>query len=186
MNDVYQIAFRVSKGRYQKFGLHHRNALLLPSLELAEPYLSSNHDVFITPLNSAAAPSSSETEDLCLVKVYSESNENPVISYWEPKATTKTLGSVVFRYYRQKFLQHAWTTIDDHLVVWTDMENIGDNNIRGYTRNHWESLASYFNREHAIGRLISEPVWDRKEDETVFQPFGKWAPFLCTASFQPQ
>jgi hypothetical protein len=138
MNDLYRVAFRISQGRYPNFELHQRNASLLPNDERASLYLSKNHDVFITPLDSAAASSSNEVEELCLVKVYCDTHSStiPVTSYWEPRATTKSLASALFRYYRKKFQSYAWTQINAPLVVWTEMKNVGDSKIRGQPRKH--------------------------------------------------
>ncbi|KAF2789615.1 hypothetical protein K505DRAFT_341133 [Melanomma pulvis-pyrius CBS 109.77] len=166
MEDLYQIAFRISKGQYRKFELHHRNMLLLPSPEPASASLSSIHDVFITPLGSATATSSSnETEDLCLVKIYCNSDWSvlPTVSYWEPKTTTKSLASVLFRYYREKFRSSAWTYISDPYVVWTEMVNAGDGKLHGHPQNHWESLSSFFNRQQATGRLAEESIYDKED-----------------------
>ena len=166
-NDLYQVAFRISRGRYPKFELHQRNALLLPNNERASLYLSKNHDVFITPLDSTAASSSNGVEELCLVKVYcgTDSSTTPVTSYWESRTTTKSLASALFRYYRKKFQSYAWTQINDPLVVWTEMQNIGDSKFRGQPRKHWQSIASFFNRKQVTGILESEPVWDKADSE---------------------
>jgi hypothetical protein len=176
MNDLYRVAFRISQGRYPNFELHQRNASLLPNDERASLYLSKNHDVFITPLDSAAASSSNEVEELCLVKVYCDTHSStiPVTSYWEPRATTKSLASALFRYYRKKFQSYAWTQINAPLVVWTEMKNVGDSKIRGQPRKHWESIASFFNPKQATGVLKSEPVWDKADsEEQGTRPYGK-------------
>jgi len=177
MNDLYQIAFRITKGRNQKFELHHRDRLLLPSAERASPYLSRTHDILITQLGTETATSSTSHEELCLVKVYSGYDE-PVISYWQPRATTKSLGSAIFRFYRQKFLEYSSTKIQEPFLIRTDLENIGDNSIRGHSRNSWEPMANYFNLQHSTGRLAPEPVWDKKDDEeTIETRHGKVFPY---------
>jgi hypothetical protein len=176
MNDLYQVAFRITQGRYPNFELHQRNALLYPNDERASLYLSNNHDIFITPLDSAAVSSSNEVEEMCLVKIYCDTNSSaiPITSYWEPRTTTKSLASALFRFYRKAFQTYAWTQIDDPLVVWTVMRYFGDSKVRGRPRNHWESIASFFNRQNATGVLNSEPVWDKADsDEQETRSYGE-------------
>ncbi|KAF2463700.1 uncharacterized protein BDR25DRAFT_245013 [Lindgomyces ingoldianus] len=166
LKDLYQISFRGTKGRYSKFGLYHRNALLSPSGERAQLHISSNHDVFIKPEDSSAAIAmSGQAEDLCLVKVYCGGYENNVVSYWEPKSTTKTLSSTIFRYYRHSFNQNPYTKIRDPFTIWTDLTYTGDSHFSGCTRNNWEPLSSFFNNQHATGGLFNEPAYSRDDDD---------------------
>jgi hypothetical protein len=150
--------------------------LLYPNDERASLYLSNNHDIFITPLDSAAVSSSNEVEEMCLVKIYCDTNSSaiPITSYWEPRTTTKSLASALYRFYRKAFQTYAWTQIDDPLVVWTVMKYFGDSKVRGRPRNHWESIASFFNRQNATGVLNSEPVWDKADsDEQETRSYGE-------------
>lgn len=165
MDDVYQKAFRAGKGRYPSFVLHHRNALLLPSQEVAMPYIHSTDAVVVMPIEAGTASSTSGGhEDLCLVKVY-RGYEHAVLSYWEPKATTKTMASVVFRLYRHAFRENPWSAVGDPFTIWTNITYTGDNHYHGHTQHHWELLSHFFNREYAIGRLLNEAVYDGKDDE---------------------
>jgi len=108
LDDLYEMAFRMSKGRYQAFVLNQRNTLLIPSTELAMPYVNTGDAVVVAPVESGASSTAhGENEDLCLVKVYRGYN-NAVFSYWESKTTTKTLASIIFRYYRHIFRQNPW------------------------------------------------------------------------------
>lgn len=166
VKDVYELAFRSTKGRYTRFVLNHRNKLLPPSDELFFPQVRENGDVFITPFDETTRMADGATKELCLVKVYDgyQSPDN-VISYWESRETTRSLGSTVFRYYRQKFLQNRFTRIHGPLVVWTDMANRGDNRYRGGPKDHWEPLQNFFKSEHCKGQLSEEPLCTTEEDE---------------------
>jgi hypothetical protein len=108
MEDLYQKAFRMSKGRYPGFVLNHRNTLLIPSAEVAMPYVNSIDAVVVSPIEPGAMSTArGGNETMCLVKVYRD-YENAAFSYWEPKTTTKTLASIIFRYYRHAFRQKPW------------------------------------------------------------------------------
>jgi hypothetical protein len=101
LRHLYTLAFRLTKGRYTKFELRHKNAALPYSYATLEAVVTSTIDVFVAPLGSTATPSANaKLSDMCLVKVYtSQDYTTPVCSYWESKSTTKTLATVVFRYY---------------------------------------------------------------------------------------
>lgn len=165
VGDMYELAFRGTKGRYSEFELHHSNTFLLPSEELVRPYLGGDCVVIITPMGSNATQSTGDNfEQLCLVKVYCGSYADPVTSYWERKTTSKTLGSVVFRYYRQAFLRNAWTVVGAPFVLWTGLKDKGDSSLSGWTRNHWDQLSNYFTREHSKGRLAKEFAYATEDD----------------------
>ena len=71
-------------------------------------YIDPQHAIVVsTDESGGRSPSQGGTEDLCLVKVYPD-YKKAAIAYWEPKTTTKTLASVVFRYYRHVFRQNPW------------------------------------------------------------------------------
>ncbi|ORX96291.1 hypothetical protein BCR34DRAFT_619726 [Clohesyomyces aquaticus] len=173
--DLHQIAFRGAKGRYLKFNLLHRNAVLRSSTEKAHQHISNNHDVFIKPEDSNPATTvDGKTEEMCLVKVYL-GFENNTISYWEPKSTTKTLGSVMFRYYRDLFSRNAYARIGSLYTLWLGITYKGDDSYAGNTRNHWESLSQFFSHSYATGKLANEPAWDG-DDGTLFRQIFEGRP----------
>jgi hypothetical protein len=57
--------------------------------------INADLEVFITPVEVSATTASNanrSTEELCLVKVYGSSYDETVVSYWEPRTTTKSPG----------------------------------------------------------------------------------------------
>ena len=165
--DLYHIAWRQTKGRYQEFELHHRDKMLKPSTEQARSYIKSNQDVFISPYAAVRGQSSTtdEHEELCLVKVYVNQYYLNFISYWEPKKTTKTLASTVFRYYREWFRLESRLPDQESFTLWTNLVHQGDGHYRGIVSNYWESLSYFFDREHARGKLEREPCYESTEEE---------------------
>jgi hypothetical protein len=100
--DLWEIAFRLTKGRYVEYELQHRNARVPASQDITVgDVIHADHEIFITPLGTTATSTSGPnqaTEELCLVKAYGPSSyKEPVVCYWEPKRTTKSLASIVFR-----------------------------------------------------------------------------------------
>jgi hypothetical protein len=118
--ELWELSFRLTKGRYMRFELQHKNAPLPPSQDTIESAVNAGHTVFLTPLDTApVADQDTPTEELCLVKLYAESYARPLTSYWEPKKTTRSLGSALFRYYRHKFMMEPTTRIEDHVLSTT-------------------------------------------------------------------
>ena len=111
VNDLYRLAFQGTKGRNARFELHCKTVFLAPS---ESPVSATNvrngeiiHINVEDPTQASSSANSSglgkenatQFEELCLIKVY-ESTGHVYFSYWTPKNTTKTLASVVFRYWR--------------------------------------------------------------------------------------
>ncbi|KAF9695209.1 hypothetical protein EKO04_006853 [Ascochyta lentis] len=160
LRQLYALSFRLTKGRYAKFELRQKNAALPYSDQTLKTGVASAIDVFFTPLDSTAS-SSAKPNDMCLIKVYrSLDYSTPKCSYWESKNTTKTLASVVFRYYRQKFSEYPYAIVEDPFVVWHNLRDIGDNERRGRTLVHWEALSDYFNSQNATGTVNAESMID--------------------------
>ncbi|KAF2114818.1 hypothetical protein BDV96DRAFT_575954 [Lophiotrema nucula] len=184
--DLYQLAWRKTKGRYAKFELHHRNNTLLPSGQQVKDVITVNHDVFIVPSDSLSTQTSgAQLEDLCLVKVYDETQtyqghyHHNLISYWEPKSTTKTLASVVFRYYRKLFRRNPYTVVSaTPFVLWTNLKFQGDNSYCGQTTNHWEPLSRYLTTEHCFGKLEGEPAFNNADEHGNIIASGSTKPLV--------
>ncbi|KAJ8116748.1 hypothetical protein OPT61_g1881 [Boeremia exigua] len=148
-------------------------ALKLKSLNAALPYSSTLSletsilpaiDVFITPLESTTSSSNVRTSDMCLIKVYSARNySTPVCSYWEPKGATKTLASVVFRYYRHRFSQDVYFPVVAPFTIWHNLHDIGDDHTRGHTTVHWEPLSQFLNPRNATGSVNAESMIDASD-----------------------
>ncbi|KAF4633485.1 hypothetical protein G7Y89_g4628 [Cudoniella acicularis] len=160
---LYRIAFQGIKGRHTVFELNSENVFLAPS---AQPISSTNlHDNSIVHINAreldsltASADQGTSSPEVCLVKVY-ENFAHVLFSYWTPKNTTKTLASVVFRYWRYRFNQTPRQVPRD-FVIWTELRDQGDTHIVGSTPCHWEPLSTYLKPSSAMGKLKDEKVYD--------------------------
>jgi hypothetical protein len=112
MKELWELSFRLTKGRFPDFELQHRNARLPFSQDTIVDTITTDHPVFITPSDTkTTTDGKNDIEDMCLVKVYDNYYEQTIVSFWEPKTTTRSIGSAVFRYYRQKFTIKATTPI---------------------------------------------------------------------------
>jgi hypothetical protein len=166
MRSLYELVFRLTKGRHPKFELRHKNVLLPFSLVTVSEIIDRTHPVFVTPLEAETSPTAStEMEDLCLVKVYESSVQTPYHAYWEPENTTKTLASVVFSYYRYKFSQNPFTVIGPPFTIWRNLYDAGDGRRSGSTAHHWHSLSIFLSYKYATGSLNEESMLDGKDAE---------------------
>ncbi|KAG9198205.1 hypothetical protein G6514_010362 [Epicoccum nigrum] len=167
LKDLYELAFRKTMGRYPKFELRHKNAVLsTPSTQTLQMTIAPAGEVFIKPLDSSSSSSSSSssarTGAMCLIKMYdmSENYSKPVCSYWEPKDGIKTLASVVFRYYRQFFSRSPYHGVRSPFTIWHSVYNTGDGHHSGNTMEHWNRLSGFLNSEIATGSIYEEPFND--------------------------
>jgi hypothetical protein len=136
--ELWELSFRLTKGRYMRFELQHKNAPLPPSQDTIESAVNAGHTVFLTPLDTApVADQDTPTEELYLVKLYAESYARPLTSYWEPKKTTRSLGSALFRYYRHKFMMEPTTRIEGLRAFYHNIHSVGDWS-RGF--NRWRTM----------------------------------------------
>lgn len=165
VQELHELAFRRTKGRYPKFELRHDNTLLPSSQAPISHYIHCGPDVFITPLEAATATTvNSITEDLCLVKIYT-SYEQPDYAYWELKNTTKTLASVVFSYYAWKITKQPLSSVGMPFTIWRNLHDIGDKHLCGTIEPHWQSLSKLLNPQFTTGHLNEESMVDTKSVE---------------------
>ncbi|KAH6866487.1 hypothetical protein BKA58DRAFT_403368 [Alternaria rosae] len=165
--ELWEIAFRLTKGRYPSYELRHRNAQVPATSEPIGTIINAAQEVFITPLERKPSTDSTNVEELCLVKVYRGSRfDDPVVSYWIPKQTTKSVASTAFRYYRQRFMERSMSAVEKPLAFWTCMRGAGDSNWRGKgIHDHWGRISSYFNGQDSTGILSNESCVDKLIDD---------------------
>ena len=168
LQDLYHQALRATKGRYRTFLLQHHNTILLPSSELARDYLPQRSTITVTPFEQGNVNdlSNSGHEDLYLIKVYNKSYKKMEFSYWESKANSKTLASIVFRYYRHYANVHRRLDTTVLSRIRTDIWHKGDEEYRGTTHDHWESLLELLNSTKERGQLIDEPIYKQERNES--------------------
>jgi hypothetical protein len=167
MKELWELSFRLTKGRFPDFELQHRNARLPFSQDTIVDTITTDHPVFITPSDTkTTTDGKNDIEDMCLVKVYDNYFEQTIVSFWEPKTTTRSIGSAVFRYYRQKFTIKATTPIEDPFVFWTHMRSDGDGHVRGTILDGpWLPLSKYFNGTDSTGTLMEESCIEKSLDD---------------------
>ncbi|KAI4677039.1 hypothetical protein J4E81_010999 [Alternaria sp. BMP 2799] len=159
--DLWELAFRLTKGRYTSYELQHRNARVQATQEPITDMINTAHEVFITPLEPTVSNKSSDIQELCLVKVYHHSDyKNSVVSYWLPKQTTNSIASTVFKYYRQRFMNRSSCPVGPPFFFWTNLQNTGDGHHTGSTEDHWEPISQFFNNDSCTGRLEEEEMID--------------------------
>lgn len=131
--ELWEMAFRSTKGRCLSSELQYRNARLPSFQATIGNFLNPDGTVFITPSDHATISNggSHDMQDICLVKVYDKSSHQLVMSFWEPRNTMRSLGSAIFKYYCAKFARSPATAVDETFVLWTGMANMGDGHRRG-------------------------------------------------------
>jgi hypothetical protein len=97
LSELWELSFQLSKGGYIRYELQHRNARLAQIEATIFSTIDIDHAVFITLLEISRNAGGNVSDQMCLVKVYGESYTQAVASYWEPRNTTRSLGSAVFR-----------------------------------------------------------------------------------------
>ncbi|KAF7673903.1 hypothetical protein GT037_007669 [Alternaria burnsii] len=166
--DLWEIAFRLTKGRYTSYELRHRDVRIPETQELAVNMINAAYEVFITALESTASSTNNGLEELCLIKVYRNHYQDSVVSYWTPKQTTKSLASAVFRHYRQRFMDMSTYRVEQPFIFWTRLHDTRDNHIAGTpVYDHWRSMAPYFNSTDSTGKLATESVVDKNSNDDV-------------------
>ena len=122
--ELWEIAFRVIKGRYASYELRHQNAQVPATEEPVAAVIDTAHEVFVTPTTPMASTREGDVEELCLVKIYrGDRHESPVVSYWVPKLSTQSLPSTVFRYYRHRFTERSTFCVEEPFIFWTRMQD---------------------------------------------------------------
>jgi hypothetical protein len=75
LSELWELSFRLSKGRYMRFELRHRNARLPQTEATIGSTINNDHAVFISPLKSGSRNTGANVSDqMCLVKVYDSEN----------------------------------------------------------------------------------------------------------------
>lgn len=160
LSELWELAFRLTKGRYSNFELQHCNARLASSETTIVTAIIPSNGVFIMPTDPQVTSSatSGNMQQICLVKVYEWSSKQMVVSYWEPMKSTRSVGSSVFKYYRAKLATSPGTSVKELFGLWYSLMDVGDGHATGSTINGpWERLSSFFNEAMSTGVLTEEP-----------------------------
>lgn len=171
---LYRLAFRGMKGRHSQFDLHSNGMVLGSSTSSGLPsslktgsiiHINIHENMLPTPPTSQGIAPQAEFEDICLVKVYSYSRDEVLFSYWTSKNTTASLASLYFRHWRY-LTEKGWTSRPYDVVVWTDLEYVGDGGFAGSLKDHWEGLSKFLTVANAKGCLLEEDVYGKLPETT--------------------
>ncbi|KAI1688383.1 U-box domain containing protein [Pyrenophora tritici-repentis] len=135
---LWEIAFRLTKGRHDGYKLQHRNAPVPASEHAIELIVNPDHEIFINDVvSTAAVPAvNQKTEELCL--------------------------------YRQKFSTLSRIPSQVPLRFWTKLRNEGDGYCAGTNYDtHWKTMYSCFNREFCTGILDEEPCVHKVQNAPI-------------------
>lgn len=164
INDLYRVVFRGLKARAMVFQLAIGDKPVPPSdtsIELTGLQCQKRVLVRIADDTNmraySGASSNTVSGEMCLVKVYSDT-ETLVCSYWVRRDTTKTLESILWKYWRVCFMYDQLPVITEQ-AVWTNMSSSGDGLMRGSCNSTTDNLSTYLNRGHCFGKLSTEPVY---------------------------
>lgn len=166
-SSLYKLAFQGMKGRYSEFDLRLNGSIIsiygnsgLPRGVADGSAIDIN--IHGTPSYSATVGTAdqSEFEEISLVKVYRHSDK-VLFAYWVPRNSTNSLASILFRHWRYRAESRQLFNAQD-LVVWTNMENMGDDEHVGRPGNHWKSITKYLTLAHATGNLGEETVFSHE------------------------
>lgn len=173
LSELWELAFRLSKGLHAHFELQHCNARLAHSEDTMKLIINTDHPIFITPFDPVSSSGHiSLHEDLCLVKVYDSSFERLVMSYWESKKTTHSLSSAVFRYYRAKFSIAPTSAVGKPVHFSNNLYCVGDGYFTSTTLDKpWEPLSNFFNHDNCIGSLSEEDCINPAEENPNSQKY---------------
>ena len=156
--ELYKVAFRGLRGRYNSFQLSF-NEILEPSSDTTIVSSGITGGSVITIILSGDGNSSlSGSAPLCLVKVYSSSSQNNTeFCFWVPKDTELSFTSLTFKWWRYLLVHEPWLEYRKY-EAWTDLKSNGDNRYIGNIAGHHELLRDYLTPYHAFGTLSHEPV----------------------------
>lgn len=173
--ELWELAFRLTKGRYSSLELQHRNTHLASSQTVISTALNHEHTAFIAPADPETSNAvSSNMQEICVVKVYDSTFSHVVVSYWEPRNTTRSLDSSVFKYYRAKLSTDSSTNVDKSFVLWTATNDVGDGHFNGTVIDGpWDLLSKYFTPERSTGVLKIESCLAKIDDPGYEENFPR-------------
>ncbi|KAF7194948.1 putative bifunctional E2/E3 enzyme [Pseudocercospora fuligena] len=166
VNELYKVAFRGLKARFTVFQLAlDESSPLRPSAETVSTYgIQDGQQIIIRLAEEVAGADSARssstnnatTNDNVLIKVYKYSSF--CFSFWVKRsATTGTLASIAWKFYRHSFHEFGIAGFDD-VSVWTDLYSSGDGLLNGNPREVTQNLHPLLNAAHCRGKLEEEPV----------------------------
>jgi uncharacterized protein YegL len=154
--DLYKVAFRGMRGRYNCFQLSF-NEVLQPSSETISSMGTTGGSVVTVVVSDDSNTIPSGTSSLCLIKVYS-SHHDVEFCFWVPRDTKLSLSSLTIKWWRFQLVEQPWLKYKKY-EIWTDLKTHGDSRYVGNIAENHELLRNYLTPYHAFGTLRDEPVY---------------------------
>jgi uncharacterized protein YegL len=154
--DLYKVAFRGMRGRYNCFQLSF-NEVLQPSSETISSIGITGGSVVTIVVSDNANTIPSGTSSLCLIKVYS-THDDIEFCFWVPRDTKISFSSLTIKWWRFQLVEQPWLKYKKY-EIWTDLKTHGDSRYVGNIAEYHELLRNYLTPYHAFGTLRDEPVY---------------------------
>lgn len=166
IQQLYQLVFRGLKARHLVFELVKGVTTLRPSNATIATKGIRNGDEIVVRLadddamavSGSGAPTSSASEEHALVKIFERSHV--LCSYWVPRTTTKTMSSILWKYWRAHFDKFSALPREEK-VVWSDLTHTGDGFLTGSPclDSNQQQLSRYLTPVYCFGKLGDEKVY---------------------------
>lgn len=176
VEDLYKVAFQAMKGHHFSFDLRHDGNILYACPEsIKERGLTDKSTVYIDLTESHKSSISDrnekagtkvESEDLALVKVYQGKHDDHLFSFWIPRNTKQSLASLIFRFWRFD-AEYQSQSEDYDVEFWINARYVGDGQICGTRREHWDTLGSLLTPRYATGILEDEVFLEKESTDTI-------------------
>lgn len=176
VRDLYKVAFQAMKGHHFNFSLRHNGNILhacpesiqergLADKSTVSIDLTESHKGSISDRNKKAG-TKVEPEDLALVKVYHGKHNEHLFSFWIPRNTKQSLASIIFRFWRFE-AEYQFQSEGYDVEVWMNARYVGDGQIGGTRREHWETLDSLLTPRYATGILEDEVLLEKESTDIL-------------------
>lgn len=187
LKQLYMLAFRGLKGRTLVFQLTtDRYGSLPPSPEAVVSWCDVingdriNVRIAEDDPDDASRPGLYGNEKV-LVKVYANTDEM-LFGYWVKRENSKTMVSLLWKYWRYMFRNKRRVSISDK-QVWADVKESGDGLWVGSPLADSEMMANYLTRTHCSGHLGPEKLF--KEDLPVVRSNAADQPLVLKMKVNP-
>lgn len=151
---LHRITFRGMRGVHSAFSISHRGNLIAPSTDRVTR-LGLNQDSELV-VHTVAANDEENVEDMCLVKVYSNSEAHESCAYWVSRHTSATVVSILFKHWRAN--QHNYLHNDPDRQVWSRLSHEGDGRNVGRRNEYWDKLTTMFGDIQPTTLVQYEPL----------------------------
>jgi hypothetical protein len=151
---LHRLVFRGMRGIHTSFSVSHRGNLIPPSTDTIRQR-GLGHDSELV-VHTTVMNSEHNVENMCLVKVYSNSRSVENCAYWMSRRTPATIASILFRHWLAN--QHNYMCSDPDRQVWSGLYHAGDKHYLGTRNNTWDRLTRLFDAQQPKALIRHEPL----------------------------